>query len=52
MVYRKDLFLVHFSSIYIVNKNSDLFYFLDDLDIASYADDTTLYTVKKQSVCY
>ena len=25
----------------------DLFYFLDDLDIASYADDTTLYTVKK-----
>ena len=30
----------------------DLFYFLDDLDIASYADDTTLYTVKenKESV--
>ena len=25
----------------------DLFYFLDDLDIASYADDTALYTVKK-----
>ena len=25
----------------------DLFYFLDDLDIASYADDTTLYTVKE-----
>ena len=25
----------------------DLFYFLDDLDIASYADDTTLNTVKK-----
>ena len=24
----------------------DLFYFLDNLDIASYADDTTLYTVK------
>ena len=24
----------------------DLFYFLDDLDIASYADDTTLYTIK------
>ena len=30
----------------------DLFYFLDDLDIASYADNTTLYTVKenKESV--
>ena len=25
----------------------DLFYFLEDLDIASYADDTTLYTVKE-----
>ena len=25
----------------------DLFYFLDDLDIVSYADDTTLYTVRK-----
>ena len=24
----------------------DLFYFLDNFDIASYADDTTLYTVK------
>ena len=30
----------------------DLFYFLDGLDIARYADDTTLYTVKKQRVCY
>ena len=29
----------------------DLFYFLGDLDIASYVDDTTLYTVKKR-VCY
>ena len=30
----------------------DLFYFLGDLDIASYVDDTTLYTVKenKESV--
>ena len=30
----------------------DLFYFLEDLDIASYADDTTIYTVseKKESV--
>ena len=30
----------------------DLFYFLKDLDIASYADDTTIYTVseKKESV--
>ena len=30
----------------------NLFYFLDNLDIASYADDTTLYTVKenKESV--
>ena len=27
----------------------NLFYFLDDLDIASYADDTTLYTVKKKT---
>ena len=25
----------------------DLFYFLDNLDIASYVDDTTLYTVKE-----
>ena len=24
----------------------DLFYFLEDLDIASYADDTTIYTIK------
>ena len=30
----------------------DIFYFLDDLDIASYPDDTTLYTVKKQRLCY
>ena len=30
----------------------DLFYFLEDLDVASYADDTTIYTVneKKESV--
>ena len=26
----------------------DLFYFLDDLDIATYTDDTTLYTVKEK----
>ena len=26
----------------------DLFYFLEDLDIASYADDTTIYTVNKK----
>ena len=26
----------------------DLFYFLEDLDIASYADDTTIYTVSKK----
>ena len=25
----------------------DLFYFLEDVDIASYGDDTTIYTVKK-----
>ena len=25
----------------------DLFYFLEDLDFASYADDTTIYTVKE-----
>ena len=25
----------------------DRFYFLEDLDIASYADDTTIYTVKE-----
>ena len=32
----------------------DLFYFLEDLDIASYADDTTIYTVieNKESVIY
>ena len=28
----------------------DLFYFLEDLDIASYADDTTIYTVNRESV--
>ena len=27
----------------------NLFYFLDNLDIASYADDTTLYTVKENN---
>ena len=33
------LFNIHFC---------DLFYFLEDLDIASYADDTTIYTVSKK----
>ena len=28
----------------------DLFYFLEDLDIASYGNDTTTYTLKKESV--
>ena len=28
----------------------DLFYFLEDLDIASYVDDTTIYTVKGKSL--
>ena len=28
----------------------DLFYFLEDLDIASYADDTTIYIVKGKSL--
>ena len=28
----------------------DLFYFLDDLDIAGYANDTTLYTVKENKI--
>ena len=28
----------------------DLFYFLEGIDIASYADDTTLYTVKETKV--
>ena len=28
----------------------DLFYFLEDLDIASYADDTTIYTVKENKM--
>ena len=33
----------------------DLFYFLEDLDIASYADDTTIYSVntkKSQSLVH
>ena len=30
----------------------DLFYFLEDLNIASYADDTKIYTVKKKRVSY
>ena len=44
-MFRKDLSLVHY---YLC----DLFYFLEDLNIASYADDTTIYTVKenKESV--
>ena len=36
----------------ILNNLCDLFYFLEDLNIASYADDTTIYTVneRKESV--
>ena len=33
------LFIIH---------SCDLFYFLEDLDIANYADDTTIYTVGKR----
>ena len=33
------LFIIH---------SCDLFYFLEDLDIANYADDTTIYTVEKR----
>ena len=49
MVFHKDLFSVHY---YSRPHLCDLFYFLEDLDIASYADDTTTYTVKenKESV--
>ena len=38
----------------ILLNDNDIFYFLEDLDIANYADDTTIYTVKenKKSVCY
>ena len=45
MVSHKDPYSVLYYSIYI-------FYFLEDLDIASYADDTTIYTVneKRESV--
>ena len=43
MVFHKDLFSVHYYSIYIYVT----FYLLEDLDIASYADYTTLYTVKE-----
>ena len=49
MVFHKDLFSVHYYSIYVYET---FIYFLEDLDIASYADDTTIYTVKenKESV--
>ena len=48
MVPHRDPYLVLYYSIHLC----DLFYFLEDLDIASYADDTTIYTVseKKESV--
>ena len=48
MVFHKDLFLIHFSSLSSMRS----FYFLEDLDIVSYADGTTIYAVeeKKQSV--
>ena len=49
MAFHKDLFLLRYSLIYIF---WDLFYFLEEIDIANYADDTTVYTVKenKESV--
>ena len=43
MVLQKDLFSAHYHSIYIY-----FFYILEDLDIASYADDTAIYTVKEK----
>ena len=49
MVFHKDLFSVQYYSIYI---NVTFFYFLEDLDIASYVDDTAVCTIKenKESV--
>ena len=38
MVSHNDLFSVHYYSIYIY-----VTYFIEDLDIESYADDTTIY---------
>ena len=46
MVFHEDLLSVHYYSIYIF-VNIHLFYFLEDLDIASYADDTKIHTVKE-----
>ena len=44
MVFNKDLFSVHFYKIYIY---VIFFYSLEDLDTASYADDTTIHTLKE-----
>ena len=42
MAFHKDPFFVRYSSLYDLLFN-DLFYFLEDLDIASYADDAAIY---------
>ena len=44
MAFHKDLFLVCNYSTYIY---VTFFYVLQDLDIASYTDNTTIYTVKE-----
>ena len=45
MVSYNDLFSVHYYSIYIY-----VTYFIEDLDIESYADDTTIYRSSQPEV--
>ena len=44
MVSHKDLYLAHYFNIYIC----DLFYHIDNLDMASYTDDNTPYTFSSE----
>ena len=48
MVFHKDIFSVHF----IQYTTMWPFLLLEDLDIASYADDTTINAIKENKVCY
>ena len=51
MVYHRDPYSGSIPLLFNIH-SYDLLYFLEDLDIASYADDTAIYTVseKKESV--
>ena len=47
MVYRRDPYSGSIPLLFNIH-SYDLLYFLEDLDIASYADDTAIYTVNKK----